>query len=176
MTVPFVRAILTEILVFLCFKITFSMSNWPHKQILWRGFDPFTFAIVKSAPFDINKSTNWCWFVFTARCTFVSVKYAFFIHVLSSNNEQKFASALYSNNTLAASRLSLGWFFYVSYFISWYRSKHIFTRKGSIWNSSEKSNIVKNHVIWCFPGRISNGTFPSEVMLWPVDIQVEKPS
>ena len=110
MTVPFVRAILTEILLFLCFKITFSMSNWPHKQILWRGFDPFTFAIVKSAPFDINKSTKWCWFVFTARCTFVSVKYAFFIHVLSSNNEQKFASALYSNNTLAASRLSLRWF------------------------------------------------------------------
>ena len=113
MTVPFVRAILTEILVFLCFKITFSMSNWPHKQILWRGFDPFTFAIVKSAPFDINKSTKWCWFVFTARCTFVSVKYAFFIHVLSSNNEQKFASALYSNNTFAASRLSLRWFFMV---------------------------------------------------------------
>ena len=156
MTVPFVRAILTEILVFLCFKITFSMSNWPHKQILWRGFEPFTFAIVKSAPFDINKSTKWCWFVFTARCTFVSVKYAFFIHVLSSNNEQKFASALYSNNTLAASRLSLGWFFYLSHCISWYGSKHIFTRKGSDWNSAEKASHYVGFDNAAFHVRISN--------------------
>ena len=35
--------------------------------------------------------------------------------------------------------------------------------RGSIWSSALKSNTV----MWCFPGRISIGTFPSEDMFWP---------
>ena len=38
--------------------------------------------------------------------------------------------------------------------------------RGSIWNSSAKSNKAKTHVMRYFPGRISIGTFPIEDMLW----------